>query len=161
MIKTFDNFFSDLSSSKNNFIDNRDLKRIGKGIDINLSEYLKFKNNKVLSFLKIEKLQEKQSENEVIISIKKDLTGNPSFITRTGNYVGKFLDDSQFDAGAFSFVLGAGQVVVGFDEGIGKMKIGEKATLIFPSSIGYGDTAKGSIPANSPLLFTIQVTSAK
>jgi FKBP-type peptidyl-prolyl cis-trans isomerase len=81
--------------------------------------------------------------------------------TLSVKYAGKFLDDSQFDAGTFSFKLGGGQVIKGFDEGIAKMKIGEKATLIFPSTIGYGSTGNSSIPGNSPLLFTIEVVSAK
>lgn len=76
-------------------------------------------------------------------------------------YAGKLLDDSQFDAGTFSFKLGAGSVIKGFDEGIAKMKVGEQATLIFPSSIGYGASGSGPIPANAPLLFNIEVVSAK
>jgi FKBP-type peptidyl-prolyl cis-trans isomerase len=77
------------------------------------------------------------------------------------NYAGRFLSDKQFDAGNFSFTLGIGQVVGGFDEGVGKMRIGEKATLIFPSVLGYGKTGQGSIPGYSPLIFDIEVVSAK
>ena len=76
-------------------------------------------------------------------------------------YAGRFLDDSQFQASSFTFQLGGGQVVKGFDEGIAKMKVGEQATLIFPSSIGYGASGSGPIPANAPLLFNIEVVSAK
>jgi FKBP-type peptidyl-prolyl cis-trans isomerase len=79
----------------------------------------------------------------------------------TVNYVGKLLSDKQFDAGTFSFILGAGRVVGGFDEGIAKMKIGEKSTIIFPSKLGYGSSGSGPIPGNSPLLFEIEVVSAK
>ena len=77
------------------------------------------------------------------------------------NYAGKFLSGKSFDSGNFSFVLAAGRVVKGFDEGIAKMKVGEKATIIFPSALGYGSQATGSIPANSPLIFDIEVISAK
>ena len=76
-------------------------------------------------------------------------------------YAGRLLSDAQFDAGTFAFKLGAGSVIKGFDEGIAKMKVGEKATLIFPSSIGYGTSGAGSIPANAPLLFDIEVLSAR
>jgi len=76
-------------------------------------------------------------------------------------YAGKLLSDTQFDAGTFAFRLGAGSVIKGFDEGIAKMKVGEKATLIFPSSIGYGASGSGSIPGNAPLLFDIEVLSAR
>ncbi len=77
-------------------------------------------------------------------------------------YAGRLLSDKQFDAGNFSFVLGSGGAISGFDQGIAKMKVGEKATLIFPSSLGYGSRAQGSdIPAYSPLVFDIEVISAK
>jgi FKBP-type peptidyl-prolyl cis-trans isomerase len=78
------------------------------------------------------------------------------------NYTGKLLNDTQFDTGNFSFVLGTGGVIQGFTEGIGKMKVGEKATIIFPSTLGYGATGSGSkIPGNSPLVFDIEVVTAK
>lgn len=77
-------------------------------------------------------------------------------------YSGRLLNDKQFDAGSFNFVLGVGQVITGFDEGIAKLKVGEKGTLIFPSSIGYGAAGAGSdIPPNSPLIFEIEVLAAK
>ena len=83
----------------------------------------------------------------------------------TVNYTGKFIagkkTDNTFDSGNFTFTLGARQVVDGFDKGIAKMRVGEKATLIFPSSLGYGANGQGSIPANTPLLFEIEVVSAK
>jgi FKBP-type peptidyl-prolyl cis-trans isomerase len=81
----------------------------------------------------------------------------------TVNYAGRLLTDKQFDAGTFTFLLGAGRVVEGFDEGIAKMKIGEKATLIFPSALGYGSSGSGSgtIPGYSSLIFDIEVVSAK
>ncbi|MBC7408059.1 MAG: FKBP-type peptidyl-prolyl cis-trans isomerase [Arcicella sp.] len=78
------------------------------------------------------------------------------------NYTGRLLTDKQFDAGNFSFVLGSGGAITGFEEGIAKMKIGEKTTLIFPSALGYGSKGSGSsIPGYSPLVFDIEVISAK
>lgn len=80
----------------------------------------------------------------------------------TVKYAGKLLSGEEFDAGEFSFDLAQGQVVGGFDEGIAKMKIGEKAVIIFPSSLGYGANGAGSdIPGNAPLVFDIEVLSAK
>lgn len=82
--------------------------------------------------------------------------------TITVKYAGKLLSGKQFDAGTFDFVLGGGRVIKGFDEGIAKLKVGEKGTLIFPSSLGYGaQGAGGSIPGNTPLLFDIEVVAAK
>ena len=84
------------------------------------------------------------------------------------NYTGKVLTNREFDKGTFEFVLGANAVVKGFDEGISKMKIGEKATIIFPSSAGYG--AAGSINNSTrtynilpyaPLLFEVEVVSVR
>lgn len=77
------------------------------------------------------------------------------------NYAGTLLSGKSFDSGNFNFVLGGGRVIAGFDEGIAKMRVGEKATLIFPSTLGYGSSGSGPIPANSPLVFDIEVVSAR
>ncbi len=77
-------------------------------------------------------------------------------------YSGRLLNDKQFDLGSFNFILGVGQVITGFDEGIAKLKVGEKGTLIFPSTIGYGAAGAGSdIPPNAPLIFEIEVLAAR
>jgi FKBP-type peptidyl-prolyl cis-trans isomerase len=77
-------------------------------------------------------------------------------------YSGRLLNDKSFDQGSFNFILGIGQVITGFDEGIAKLKVGEKGTLIFPSSIGYGAAGAGSdIPPNSPLVFEIEVLAVR
>lgn len=83
----------------------------------------------------------------------------------TVNYVGKNLKDSQFDKGTFQFVTGTGGAVKGFDEGVRRMRKGEKAILIFPSSLGYGaagaknqqQTAYVILPY-TPLAFEVEVT---
>jgi FKBP-type peptidyl-prolyl cis-trans isomerase len=77
------------------------------------------------------------------------------------DYAGNLMNGKKFDSGNFSFILGAGRVVAGFDEGIAKMKVGEKAIIIFPSNLGYGANGTGSIPGGAPLAFTITVVSAK
>lgn len=80
----------------------------------------------------------------------------------TVKYAGRLLSGKQFDAGTFDFVLGSGRVIKGFDEGIAKLKVGEKGTLIFPSSLGYGALgAGGDIPGYTPLLFDIEVITAR
>jgi FKBP-type peptidyl-prolyl cis-trans isomerase len=67
--------------------------------------------------------------------------------------------DSSLDRGdPFSFVLGAGQVIKGWDEGVAGMKIGGKRTLLIPASLGYGARgAGGVIPPNATLLFEVQL----
>jgi FKBP-type peptidyl-prolyl cis-trans isomerase len=82
--------------------------------------------------------------------------------TVTVKYIGKLLTGKQFDGGDFSFVVGEGKTTKGFDEGILKMKVGEMAIFIIPSSIGYGTEGRGDvIPWNSPLLYDVQVISTK
>lgn len=67
----------------------------------------------------------------------------------------------QFDTGQFNVLLGSNSVVKGFEEGLLKMKVGEKATLVFPSSLGYGTTGSGAtIPPYSPLIFNVEIVSA-
>ncbi len=72
-------------------------------------------------------------------------------------YTGTFTDGTTFDSGTFSFKLGFGQVITGWDEGIALMKEGGKATLIIPSDLGYGPNGSGSIPGYTPLVFAVEL----
>lgn len=83
--------------------------------------------------------------------------------TVTVNYVGSFPNGQVFDASAnhgadgFSFVLGAGEVIKGWDEGVLGMKVGGERKLVVPPDLGYGATGTlgGPIPPNATLDFTI------
>jgi FKBP-type peptidyl-prolyl cis-trans isomerase FkpA len=68
---------------------------------------------------------------------------------------------SQFDTGSFTFVLGSGQVIPGFDQGVQNMKVGGKRTVLIPSSLGYGANGTNGIPPNSGLVFDIEVTNVQ
>lgn len=70
--------------------------------------------------------------------------------------------DSSLDrAQPFSFKLGIGQVIKGWDEGIAKLHLGEQATLIIPPHLGYGARAVGPIPPDSTLIFIVELVSIK
>lgn len=86
------------------------------------------------------------------------------------NYTGRLEDGTVFDSNVdpqfghvepFVFPLGIGQVIKGWDEGIVGMKVGEKKTLVVPPEKGYGENAVGPIPANSTLIFDVEVLEIK
>jgi peptidylprolyl isomerase len=71
--------------------------------------------------------------------------------------------DSSLDRGTpFSFPLGQGRVIKGWDEGVATMKVGGKRTLLIPPDLGYGSRgAGGVIPANATLLFEVELLDVK
>jgi len=89
----------------------------------------------------------------------------------TVQYVGKLQDGTIFDqssahtdvmpgcskAGQFCFVLGQGNVIPGWDEGLQGMKVGGKRLLIVPSGLAYGAQGSGPIPPNATLVFEVQL----
>jgi FKBP-type peptidyl-prolyl cis-trans isomerase len=88
--------------------------------------------------------------------------------TVTVNYVGMLPDGTVFDASAnhgttgFSFPLGAGQVIKGWDQGVVGMKVGGKRRLIIPANLAYGNQSPGAgIPANATLVFDIELLGVK
>jgi len=86
------------------------------------------------------------------------------------NYTGRLADGTVFDSNVdpkfghvtpFEFTLGAGQVIAGWDEGLLGVKIGDKKTLTIAPDKGYGARATGSIPANSTLIFEVELLGIK
>jgi FKBP-type peptidyl-prolyl cis-trans isomerase FkpA len=71
--------------------------------------------------------------------------------------------DSSLDRGEpFTFFLGGGQVIQGWDEGVAGMKVGGKRTLVIPSEMGYGAYgAGGVIPPNAALVFDVELLGVK
>src|SRR5215467_12354106 len=85
--------------------------------------------------------------------------------TVTVHYTGWLTDGTKFDSSLdrnepFSFVLGAGQVIRGWDEGVATLRVGDKARLTLPPEFAYGKEGyPGAIPPNATLLFEVELLS--
>ena len=79
------------------------------------------------------------------------------------HYTGYLESGAKFDSSwdrmrPFNFPLGQGRVIKGWDEGIGLMKVGEKARFVIPSNLGYGKRgAGGTIPPDATLIFDVEL----
>jgi len=83
------------------------------------------------------------------------------------HYTGWLADGTKFDSSLdrgqpFSFVLGAGRVIAGWDEGVASMKVGGKRRLIIPPELGYGESGYPPvIPANAELTFDVELLAIR
>ncbi len=89
---------------------------------------------------------------------KQPVAGDKIKAHYTGTLVnGKKFDSSRDRGQPFSFNVGTGQVIQGWDEGFLNLRVGETATLVIPSNLGYGSQENGDIPANSTLIFDVEL----
>lgn len=110
---------------------------------------------------------ELQGADEVVGTGATATTGD----TVTVNYVGALTNGTVFDASAkhqnpdgsygFTFQLGAGQVIKGWDMGVVGMKEGGRRKLVIPATLAYGSQDYGPIPANSTLIFEIELVKVQ
>ncbi len=101
------------------------------------------------------------------LQIEKLVAGNGPRARKGGtvtvHYTGWFTDGEKFDSSVdrnepFTFVLGAGQVIAGWDEGVAQLQVGDKARLTIPPELGYGVHGyPGAIPPNATLVFEVEL----
>ena len=101
------------------------------------------------------------------VTIEVLAAGSGNKVVRSGDtikvhYVGTLQDGTVFDSSVaknspFSFRIGQGRVIKGWDEGLMGMKVGEKRKLTISPEMGYGSQANGPIPANSTLIFEVEL----
>lgn len=107
----------------------------------------------------METITELKIEDEIVGTGIEAVSGK----TVSVNYVGTLTDGTKFDSSydrnePFSFTLGVGQVIEGWDKGVVGMKVGGKRKLIIPSSMGYGDSGiPGAIPGKATLIFEVEL----
>ena len=106
-----------------------------------------------------------QPEDKLIIQDEKVGTGAEAVAGKKVivNYTGTLIDGTKFDSSydrnePFSFNLGAGEVIKGWDQGVAGMKVGGKRKLTIPPSLGYGAQGAGAaIPPNATLVFEVEL----
>ena len=111
-------------------------------------------------------MEEELTQN-VEIEVLQEGSGAEAVVNDTVNvhYTGTLEDGTKFDSSLdrgepFSFVLGSGQVIQGWEKGVQGMKVGEKRKLIIPPELAYGDQGAGDIiPPNATLIFEVELLS--
>lgn len=105
-----------------------------------------------------------QITDEVVGKGAEAVAGKSVVVHYTGTLTnGKKFDSSKDRGTPFTFTLGAGQVIKGWDLGVAGMKVGGKRKLVIPSELAYGrqEVGNGLIPANSTLMFEVELLEVK
>jgi FKBP-type peptidyl-prolyl cis-trans isomerase len=100
------------------------------------------------------------------LTVGTGATASAGFTVRV-QYTGYLVNATQFDTSVgktpdyFEFLLNAGKVIKGWDEGVQGMKVGGKRQLVIPPALGYGSSGSGSIPGNAILVFEVSLISVR
>ena len=121
------------------------------------------------SSVKQENKQETKMTDKLVINDEKVGDGVEALAGKlvTVHYTGRLTDGTKFDSSVdrnqpFRFMLGVGQVIKGWDDGVQGMKVGGKRTLIIPSNMAYGERGAGAfIPPNATLEFDVELISVE
>lgn len=97
--------------------------------------------------------------DDVIVGEGKEVVATDTVVV---HYIGTLQNGQQFDNSytkgePFSFTVGEGEVIKGWEQGLLGMKVGGQRILVIPADLAYGATAVGPIPANSTLVFAIEL----
>jgi FKBP-type peptidyl-prolyl cis-trans isomerase len=118
----------------------------------------------LIFFKKKEKLEEVTTESGLKYYVVHEGTGDmPNKGAKVVvHYTGYLEDGSTFDSSVergqpFKFPIGQGRVIKGWDEGVAMMKTGGKRRFIIPPELGYGERGLNKIPANSTLIFDVEL----
>lgn len=145
---------------------------VDKSEDMNLGLSVESASENVKGSLTIEAVNddEKTTMNQEIL-MKEIIKQGSGAVAKAGDkvsvhYVGTLLNGTKFDSSRdrgtpFEFTLGAGQVIQGWDQGVAGMKVGEIRRLTIPAALAYGARAVGPIPANSALVFEVELLGIK
>jgi len=138
-------------------LDDSSSQETGQGVNTNISDSSDTNNSPEQSMQDITKLN--------VVTVQEG-TGEAAKVgdTITVHYTGTLLNGTKFDSSLdrgtpFSFQLGEGRVIAGWDQGLVGSKAGQKLRLEIPSELAYGSRAMGPISANSDLIFEVEVVS--
>ena len=112
----------------------------------------------------LQKIEVKQGDGAEAVSGKAVLVHYTGWLydAAAPDHHGRKFDSSVDRGQPFGFVLGAGKVIRGWDEGVAGMKVGGKRTLVIPPELGYGARgAGGVIPPNATLVFDVELVDIR
>ncbi|WP_426059274.1 FKBP-type peptidyl-prolyl cis-trans isomerase [Hymenobacter sp. B1770] len=135
-------------------------------------DYVKIDEKLITNYISDQKINDAQRIGSGLyyVPVSPVPTGTRATVGKTVSvlYTGMLLNGKVFDSTSsrgntpFEFVLGRGEVISGWDQGIGMMRKGEKAILLIPSALGYGERgAPPTIPANAVLRFDVELVDVR